>query len=285
MRTSLTSAPLRTRMVKRCRSSLAGALAGSALAFSRNIFRMSSAHSWKRFSLSSLGFSFARLPPPKAPSNSWAVMARIFGCSLSSPLRKISRIRPNWLAKVTISAWAGVTSKETVLPSGIDLVSGALGSADSVLVMSLTANTRMSCKMVLQRVSPTPRLGSARMKTCTSHREPGSTSPLWMASGPTVDGNHAEPLGNQAVGGHLAAGEELGIDDRLAGEDHLPRAAAVDVFLANHRPDGNAILGPLFEFDVVGVDERAGGNVRPWRHRPARCRSGLTNRRAWRAPG
>ena len=88
-------------------------------------------------------------------------MSAVFGCSLSSPLRKIRRIEPNWLAKVTIWAWVGVTSKETVLPVGIDLVSGVLGSWDSVLVTSLTANTRMSCKIVLQRVSPTPMLGSA----------------------------------------------------------------------------------------------------------------------------
>ena len=68
------------------------------------------------------------------------------------------------------------------------------------------------------------------------------------------DGNHAEPLGNHAVGGHLAAGEEFGLDNRLAGVDLLPRAAAVEVFLADHRPGRNSILGPLFEFDVVVVE-------------------------------
>ena len=119
----------RTRIVKRCGSSLAGALAGSALAFSRKAFRIVVGPLLEALlASSSSGFSFARLPPPEAPSNSWAVMAAVFGCSLSSPLRKIRRIVPNWLAKVTIWAWAGVTSKETVLPAGIDFVSGALGS-------------------------------------------------------------------------------------------------------------------------------------------------------------
>ena len=76
-----------------------------------------------------------------------------------------------------------------------------------------------------------------------------------------LDGNDAEPLGNQAVRGHLAAGEEFGLDNGFASVDLLSRAAAVDVFLAAHRPGRNPILGPLFEVDVVLGNERTGGNV------------------------
>ena len=244
---------MRTRMVKRCGLRWRAALAGSALAFSRKASsESSSAHSWKRFSLASAGVLLGSIAAAEAPINSWAVMARVFGCSLSSPLRKIRRIVPNWLAKVTIWAWAGVTSKETVLPRGNRLRIRGLG------VLGLGARDVVDGKYadVLQDglaegFADAQLPGSARMKTCTSQREPGSTSPLWMASGPTGMATTRSPLGTRPSVGTWPRARSLGSMIGSPAIDLLPRAAAVEVFLADHRPGGNSILGPLFELDVV----------------------------------
>ena len=84
------------------------------------------------------------------------------------------------------------------------------------------------------------------MKTCTSQRDPGSTSPLWIASSDR-DGNHAEPLGNQAVGGNLATGEEFGLDHRLAGDRSSVARGGRRGPPGGSPPRRNSILGPLFD--------------------------------------
>ena len=143
---------------------------------------------------------------------------------------------PNWLAKVTIWAWAGVTSKETVLPAGIDFVSGALGSSGLGARDVVDGKYADVLQDGLAEGFANAQAGIRANEDLHVATRSGEHQSAVDCLGSDRNGNHAEPLGNQAVGGHLAAGEEFGLDDRLAGEDLLPRAAAIEVFLADSPP-------------------------------------------------
>ena len=167
-----------------------------------------------------------------------------FGCSLSSPLRKIRRIVPNWLAKVTIWAWAGVTSKETVLPWESTSCPGpwgpGLGARDVV-----DGKYSDVLQDGLAEGLANSQVGIRSKKTCTSQRDPGSTSPLWIASGPTGTGTTRSPLGTRPSVGTWPRARSLG---SMIGSPAKIFCRARRPSRSSGRataPGRNSILGPL----------------------------------------